>query len=207
MTDVLGIGGLVGRLLGDIVPRAEQPLELSKQLPPEPGAAPKAREALEPLAPVVGPAAFENLRLLVSELVTNSVRHGPSDRPEPIEFSVVAEPHRLRAEVADGGGGFAPPTPTERPDDGSGWGLYLVDSLSDRWGIERNGRTVVWFELEAEVEPEWWLSDPGTSEDAGPRRLPEVSSTPISPVAHLVRRLPFGWLSLLRSGEPESDLD
>ena len=33
----------------------------------------------------------------------------------------------------------------------SGWGLYLVRELSDRWGVERNKQTRVWFELDREA--------------------------------------------------------
>ena len=36
------------------------------------------------------------------------------------------------------------------PDRPGGWGLALVESMSDRWGIERGDRTRVWFELDTE---------------------------------------------------------
>jgi hypothetical protein len=49
--------------------------------------------------------------------------------------------------VTDIGPGFQ--ARPRRPDDdpGSGWGLFLVEQLSDRWGVELNGATQVWFEL------------------------------------------------------------
>jgi len=219
--DPLGlVRGVLGRVLGDIVPSAEsavddgaeaaarpgQPLEFSRQLPHEPAAVPEARGALEPLATVVDPEAFGNLRLLVSEVVTNSVRHGSNGRSAPIELSVVAAPHRVRAEVADGGAGFAPTARSDRADDGSGWGLHLVELLSDRWGVERNGRTVVWFELEGALEPQGWPSQTSYS-DARPN--PRNGASP----GEAKRREGVGGRlgsvrSLLALGkEPEPDVD
>ena len=29
-----------------------------------------------------------------------------------------------------------------------GWGLYLVDQLADRWGVNRGKLTRVWFEID-----------------------------------------------------------
>jgi anti-sigma regulatory factor (Ser/Thr protein kinase) len=50
--------------------------------------------------------------------------------------------------VADEGPGFDPantkPPDQQRP----GWGLFLVERLADRWGVNHDGRsTKVWFEL------------------------------------------------------------
>lgn len=55
----------------------------------------------------------------------------------------------LRVEVCDGGNGFTSPAPGSKApagNDAGGWGLYLVEELSDSWGIRRNGSTCVWFE-------------------------------------------------------------
>jgi hypothetical protein len=49
--------------------------------------------------------------------------------------------------VTDSGVGFDPPTP--EAGDESGWGLFIVDRLSHRWGVERGARTRVWFEMGA----------------------------------------------------------
>jgi anti-sigma regulatory factor (Ser/Thr protein kinase) len=147
--------------LSGVGKREPQPprFELARALAHEPSSISVARDALEPLARAVDPESFDNVRLLVSELVTNSVRHSAPETPAPIELSVVAAPHRVRAEVADGGAGFAPSARTEDDDDASGWGLHLLERLSDRWGVEQNGRTVVWFELEAAFAPQWWSDD------------------------------------------------
>ena len=186
--------------------RSRQALEFSRRLPHEPAAVPEARGALEPLATVVDREAFGNLRLLVSEVVTNSVRHGSHGGSAPIELSVVAAPHRVRGEVADGGAGFAPAARSDRADEGSGWGLHLVDLLSDRWGVERNGRTVVWFELEAAVEPPAGPSESGYS-DALPKRRNGTSPGEAERRDGVGSRL-SAVRSLLPLGrEPELDVD
>ena len=86
----------------------------------------------------------DDVALLVSELVTNSVRHAGARSGEPIGLHVAAWPRRVRVEVSDPGGGFAPREPRPRADGASGWGLYLVDRLADRWGAADG---TVWFEM------------------------------------------------------------
>jgi anti-sigma regulatory factor (Ser/Thr protein kinase) len=85
-----------------------------------------------------------DLRLLVSELVSNAVRHAA----EPIELALEAAPDRVRAEVRDGGEGFEEFLPVPSSDDAVGRGLYVVHRLASRWGIERGPPFCVWFELE-----------------------------------------------------------
>jgi hypothetical protein len=54
----------------------------------------------------------------------------------------------VRVEVGDLGPGFDPgPRDLDR-ESPSGWGLYLVDQLADRWGVTRAGGTRVWFEID-----------------------------------------------------------
>lgn len=103
-----------------------------------------ARQAFADLAPHLRPEAFDDARLLVSELVANSVRHGDGD---VIRLVVdVVDEGRVRCEVIDQGSGFLPlARPVGSQEDG-GWGLYLVESLSESWGV-REGSTHVWFEL------------------------------------------------------------
>jgi anti-sigma regulatory factor (Ser/Thr protein kinase) len=88
----------------------------------------------------------ETVRLLLTELVTNSVRHARAGNGGPIEVHVRELPAGVRVEVDDRGQGFDPRPRT--PGIGGGFGLLLVDRLADRWGVadERPGR--VWFELD-----------------------------------------------------------
>lgn len=92
-------------------------------------------------------AFAETLRLVVSEVVTNSVRHGQGGGDGCVELTVEAGPRRLRLEIADEGTGFEPIPTLGREDRPGGWGLFLVDSLADRWGVEASPGTRVWLEM------------------------------------------------------------
>ena len=87
-------------------------------------------------------------QLLVTELVTNSVRHGGRDHEDHVEVRVHVDDDRLRVEVHDEGSDGAPLEPHISPSE-SGFGLLFVNSLADRWGSERHAEgTAVWFELD-----------------------------------------------------------
>ena len=94
------------------------------------------------------PSTCEVLKLLLTELVGNSVRHAALDPDDQIEVKIDRWPLRVRAEVSDPGSGInvdlSEPKPEVR---GSGWGFVLVEQLSDRWGLETNGHSTVWFEV------------------------------------------------------------
>ena len=122
-------------------------IEIKRRLPHAPPSVAEARRALEPLERRLDPDTFETLRLLVSELVTNSVRHGQAENSEEIELAVRASRETIRVEVADGGLGFEASPRADEQEEGSAWGLHLVETLSDRWGIERDGHMRIWFEL------------------------------------------------------------
>jgi len=84
------------------------------------------------------------LETAIGELLTNAIRHGRG----PIELTMAALSDRIRVEVHDRGGG----TPAIRPVHTSGpaiggWGLRLVDHLTDAWGTHvTTGHTTVWVE-------------------------------------------------------------
>ena len=122
--------------------------DLSLLLPAEPSSIPRARHAVERLSGAVEDDLLQNLRLLVSEVVTNSVRHAglsPTDRID-VRFSV--DTRTVRVEVRDTGPGFEPPEGPKTMFQENGWGLYLVDKLADRWGVSSDVGTTVWFELD-----------------------------------------------------------
>jgi serine/threonine-protein kinase RsbW len=110
-------------------------------------AAAQAREALDPLAGDVPFDVLEDARILVSELVTNSVRHGRPGPDGAIELRVERRSRLLRLEVIDAGGGSAPAVQPRDPARPSGWGLYLVEQLAARWGSSTDAGTRVWCEL------------------------------------------------------------
>lgn len=122
--------------------------ELTLRLNPGPEAIPAARKALDGFAGLVDRTVWEDMRLLVTELVTNGVRHG-SERG-PVEVAVAVGDERIRVEVSDSGRGFTPSeAPMPRSDGSGGWGLQLVDRVASTWGVEVDGGTCVWFELAA----------------------------------------------------------
>ena len=86
------------------------------------------------------------LRLLVSELVTNSVRHVVGST-KPVVLAVQIGARAIRVEVHDGGAGFEPGKPEPRGADG-GFGLFLVERMASRWGVDTRDGTRVWFELD-----------------------------------------------------------
>jgi anti-sigma regulatory factor (Ser/Thr protein kinase) len=93
--------------------------------------------------------ATHDVLLLVTELVTNAVRHAPVDESAELELAVVATPARVRVVVTDPGGDDTPRMQALDPEVPGGMGLFLVDQISDRWGVERrdSGANRVWFEL------------------------------------------------------------
>jgi anti-sigma regulatory factor (Ser/Thr protein kinase) len=123
-------------------------VRLERQLPVTPEAAAAARHALDGLAGQLSPHRLRDVRLLVSELVTNAVRHADLDEDDVIGLVVEVADHALRVEVHDPGGGFVPTAPSPDPVRPSGWGLYLVAELADRWGVDSDDKTLVWFELD-----------------------------------------------------------
>jgi anti-sigma regulatory factor (Ser/Thr protein kinase) len=87
---------------------------------------------------------WETLRLLVSELLTNAVVHGEG---ETMRLVLRIEHGVCRVEVIDGGNGFTPTATLPSPLAPGGRGLFLVDALSDDWGVYNGRSTHVWFEL------------------------------------------------------------
>jgi len=110
-----------------------------------PEAAAQAREAIARLRRDLDPRLMETLRLLVTELVTNSVKHAGA---HSVMLHVLVAQTSVRTEVTNDGPGFEP-TDTGRPrQDRSGWGLFLVQRLAERWGVSQDDNsTKVWFEL------------------------------------------------------------
>jgi anti-sigma regulatory factor (Ser/Thr protein kinase) len=98
----------------------------------------------------------DDLLLLLTEVVTNAVRHSGARQGDPIQVQMSERRDCVRVEVIDPGQGFKRP---ERPmpdhSKAGGLGLVLVDRLSRAWGTRRtrNG-WLVWFEL-AHDRGEW----------------------------------------------------
>jgi len=114
------------------------PRRLRLMLSPDVDAPAAARRALRSLP--LG-ARADDVLLLASELVTNAVVHAEHAPGDPIELSAACERGWTRVEVSDCGGGFADELC-------GGYGLRVLVGAGDRWGIEHDGSTRVWFELD-----------------------------------------------------------
>ncbi len=98
----------------------------------------------------------DDLMLLLTELVTNAVRHSGAAEGAPIQVDIRERGESVRVEVVDPGAGF------ERPDEvvpdhetTGGLGLVLVDRLSREWGTRQTAAgSHVWFVL-AHDRGEW----------------------------------------------------
>src|SRR5262249_5687531 len=83
----------------------------TERLDADPKAPAQARRALDALRASIGDQALENLQLLVSELVTNSVKHGSLGREDAIGLDVYLDGQNVYVEVHDTGSGFKPSMP------------------------------------------------------------------------------------------------
>jgi PAS domain S-box-containing protein len=128
--------------------RAGKSQTLDFEIPGGFTAAAFARRSLDSLDGQLPTVIADEVRLLVNELVTNSVRHARIGSDQHIGLRVVMSSRRVRVEVRDQGPGFKRPAGGPTLDRDSGWGLHLVDRLADRWGVETDGETCVWFEID-----------------------------------------------------------
>ena len=120
---------------------------MTLELAPE--AASQARAVVnEELGREVSAKVLQDAMLLVSELVTNAVRHAPSGGIPEVELRLKLDPERVRVVVSDPGAGFIAEPRLPTASESSGWGLYLVDRIADRWGVITKDRNEVWFEID-----------------------------------------------------------
>lgn len=110
-----------------------------------PEAAVEARTAIAKLRADIDPPLMETLRLLVTELVTNSVRHTDESS---MTLKVAIGKAAVLTEVSDRGASFDPDCLDEAGTEHCGWGLLLVQRLAHSWGVKNDGDSKrVWFEL------------------------------------------------------------
>jgi serine/threonine-protein kinase RsbW len=121
------------------------------RLPHSVEATPIARRLAEQEAvSQIPPGRLEDFVLMVSEAVSNAVRHAPPIADGSIGLRFESDEGVLRGVVTDGGGWFAPAArPTDHGDPNLHFGLRIIDELSSRWGITLDGVKTVWFEVPA----------------------------------------------------------
>jgi integral membrane sensor domain MASE1 len=122
---------------------------IAVELEPGPRCPAEARTSITPLADSLPTKVYLDLSLLVSELVTNSVRHARLRPRDLIRLRVKTSDRVIRLEVSDPGGGFSADLPKPATRGPGGWGLFLTERLADRWGVDREGGwTTVWLEVD-----------------------------------------------------------
>ena len=137
-----------------VYPTAPSTRHLRRVLAARPEAAARARHAMRALP--LDAATRDTLELLVSELVTNAVRHAGLGPDDPVSVHITSRADRVRLAVRDSGPGFADPS-TEAGDPlaSGGRGCVIVDTLSDAWGIDRDASgCTVWCEVAVDEQPE-----------------------------------------------------
>jgi histidine kinase-like protein len=118
--------------------------------PPAQGPEPRAGSGQPALARAyLDSENLEAARLLVSELVTNSILHAAlTHESDWIRVEAVVLPGCVRIEVSDSSPGIEPgPACLPPPGDVNGRGLWLVERLAQRWGADPPGASRIWFEL------------------------------------------------------------
>lgn len=116
-------------------------------LPGRPESVRVARQAVEQLRGTMAEETIDKLQLLISEVVTNSIRHSRVWDADCIDVKVIELPDSVHVEVEDPGAGFAPEVRAPVFGQTSGWGLFLVDRLSAGWGVSPQPPTKVWFDV------------------------------------------------------------
>lgn len=116
---------------------------------PTPASVPEARRlACQVAEEYLEPPQYKAFELVVTEVVSNAVKHG-SDRDEPIRVAITPKDGYMCVQVTDSGSGLVPRPGAFESDDDGGFGLFIVEQLTRRWGVTReDGRTRVWFELD-----------------------------------------------------------
>jgi anti-sigma regulatory factor (Ser/Thr protein kinase) len=116
------------------------------ELAPEPVSVAEAREHVrESLCTIADTDTLERVELVVSELVTNAIRHGPG---EPITLRLAADGSGgVTGEVEDQGDGTIAIRKQDLGTAAGGLGLRVVDALATAWGVNP-GSTHVWFRVE-----------------------------------------------------------
>jgi anti-sigma regulatory factor (Ser/Thr protein kinase) len=126
----------------------QAPGKLELALAAEPAAVARARGWLSTVATGhVEPSRLPDLALVMSEIVANAVRHGHPGGP--LRLAATPKPEFLCVQVTDDGAGFVPRPGAMSSDEHGGFGLFLVERLTRRWGMTREDRrTRVWFEFD-----------------------------------------------------------
>jgi two-component sensor histidine kinase len=115
-----------------------------RSFPAEASSVKEARRFIAAALTDVDPHIVEIAMVILSELATNSVRHAMTT----FQITVDRSPELLRVEVADGSR-HQPVIRHPDPQQPTGRGLQIVDTLAAEWGVTdiSTGGKAVWFSL------------------------------------------------------------
>jgi anti-sigma regulatory factor (Ser/Thr protein kinase) len=123
-----------------------------RSLAPDRGAAAAARRVLDGFRGRLEEDVIERSAVVVTEVVTNSVKHAGLTAAQPIDLNIRVFAGCLRIEVTDKGtAGFDPVATLPNPGQNSGRGFWMVDQLTDRWGVDFTRSTRVWCEFDLDA--------------------------------------------------------
>jgi signal transduction histidine kinase len=118
--------------------------------------------------------------LVLSELISNALRHATPLPGSVVRVAWSLDDDCLEIAVSDGGGPTAPVVNEPGNSAIGGRGLGIVDRLALRWGVcsppDGPGETTVWAELALSPDKVDEHSDAGRDTDHHPRRLVITSS-------------------------------
>lgn len=120
---------------------APLPLRVGVDLPADPLSIGVARALVRSLAPRLSPDRLRRAEIVVSEVVTNAVRHSAQDAAaDPqIRLELAVGPDRLEGRIHDRGEPFTPGGRPAGPDEPGGFGLFVVSRLTRRWSLTHDG--------------------------------------------------------------------
>ena len=120
-----------------------------RSLAPDRDAAAAARRALDGFRGQLEEDVIDRSALVATEVVTNSVTHAGLTAAQPIDLNIQVLPGCLRIVVTDEGTrSFDPVIKLPYPGQKSGRGLWMIDQLTDRWGVDFTRSTRVWCEFD-----------------------------------------------------------
>lgn len=121
-------------------------MEVHQEIPTGPEAPAHARALVASLSSRVPERLLDEVRIVISELVTNSYQHAGNPEGTPIDVHLDLTEDRLRVEVIDGS--IFDPTPeTTKELRSAKWGLAVIDRVADSWGRISEGGIWVEFQL------------------------------------------------------------
>lgn len=151
----LNLGATVWDATGPLKPVVLSETERRFKFSGLPQAVGAARRALREWEGHFEPGLFYDLSLCVSELVTKSVQRAEPAKGDEIELAVSRHDEMVRAEVMEHRRDVMVIQPAAM--DGGDWGMFIVDRVADRWGVDRSKGTRLWCEID--------LSGDGRSRD------------------------------------------